>query len=45
MGIPIYFPLLDLEKIFMLIHTILKTWGKRIPIVRKKYGEIQTFES
>ena len=24
------------------VHTILKTWGKWIPIVREKYGKMQT---
>ena len=44
MGIPISFPLTDLERFFLLIHTIPKTWGKLIPIVRKKYEKTQTFE-
>ena len=44
MGIPISFPLTDFERFFLLIHTIPKTWGKWIPIVRKKYGKTQTFE-
>ena len=30
---------MDLERFFLLIHTILKTWGKRIPIVRKNMGK------
>ena len=28
-----------------LIHTIPKIWEKLIPIVRKKYGKTQTFQS
>ena len=45
MGIPRSFPLMDLERFFLLIHTIPKTRGKRIPIVRKKYEKTQTFKS
>ena len=37
MGIPRSFPLMDFERFFLLIHTIPKIWGERIPIVRKKY--------
>ena len=27
------------------IHTIPKTWGKLISLVREKYGKTQTFQS
>ena len=45
MGLPISFSLMDLERFFLLIHATPRTRGKRIPIVRKKYGKTQTFES
>ena len=45
MGIPRSFPLMGLERFFLLIHTIPKIWDEWIPIVWKKYKKKETFQN